>query len=165
MRHHAHQIGLLRRYRLGLILFCVIASASAAVAQQPEASDVIKVSTNLVVFDVQVFDKKTKTVLTDLTEADFEIFDRGNKQTVTYFSHDELPLSIMLLLDVSESVRPFIRRVRDGALEALRHLKPEDQVAVMAFATTSELLQDFTTDRNLVTSRIGLATDLSKIAF
>jgi hypothetical protein len=28
----------------------------------------------------------------------------------------------------------------------------------MAFATTSELLQDFTTDRNLVTSRIGLAT-------
>lgn len=158
MRHHAHQIGLLRRYRIGLILFCVMASASAAVAQEPDAADVIKVSTNLVVFDVQVFDKKTRTVLTDLTEADFEIVDRGTKQTVTYFSHDELPLSIMLLLDVSESVRPFISRVRDGALQALRHLKPEDQVAVMAFATTSELLQDFTNDRDLVTSRIGLAT-------
>ena len=101
MRYHAHQIGLLRRYRIGLILFCVIASASAAVAQETETTDVIKVSTNLVVFDVQVFDKKTKTVLTDLAAADFEILDRGNKQTVTYFSHDELPLSIMLLLDVS----------------------------------------------------------------
>lgn len=163
MSQPAHQIGLRLRYSIGFILFFLMACASAAEAQETDPADVIKVSTNLVVFDVQVFDKKTKTVLTNLTEADFEILDRGKKQTVTYLSHDELPLSIMLLLDVSDSVRPFIRRVRDGALEAMRHLKPADQVAVMAFATTSELLQDFTTDRNLVTSRIGLATTTDQL--
>jgi VWFA-related protein len=163
MRQHVHQIGLRRLYAISFIFFCLIACASAGLGQEKDPTDVIKVNTDLVVFDVQVIDKKTKTVLTDLTEADFEIFDRGTKQTVSYFSHDELPLSIMLLLDVSDSVRPFIRRIRDGALEALRHLKAEDQVAVMAFATTPELVQDFTVDRNLVATQIEAATSDDKL--
>ena len=163
MRQHSNQIDLRRLHSIGSILLFLIASNASAVAQEKDAVDVVKVNTDLVVFDVQVVDKKTKSVLTDLTEADFEMFDRGKKQTVTYFSHDELPLSIMLLLDVSDSVRPFIRRIREGALAALRHLKAEDQVAVMAFATTSEMVQDFTADRNLVASQIAAATSDDKL--
>lgn len=158
MRQPSRRFDIRRGPSIGLILLFLIASNSAVVAQEKEAAEVIKVNTDLVVFDVQVIDKKTKSVIGDLTEADFEILDRGTKQTVTYFSHDELPLSIMLLLDVSDSVRPFIRRIRDGALEALRHLKTEDQVAVMAFATSSEMVQDFTTDRRLIAAQIATAT-------
>jgi VWFA-related protein len=143
----------------GCLFFAItLTAASTTFAQEVEPGDVIKVNTNLVVFDVQVFDKKTNSIIGGLTKADFEIADRGIKQKVTYFSHDELPLSIMILLDVSDSVRPFIHRIRDGAVEALRHLKAEDQVAVMAFATSSEMIQDFTADRNLVASQIELAT-------
>jgi hypothetical protein len=122
MRQIAQRIDLRRLRSIRFLFLFLIVSNSAGVAQEKEATDVIKVNTDLVVFDVQVMDKKTKTVLTDLTEADFEIFDRGTKQTVSYFSHDELPLSIMLLLDVRDSVRPFIRRIRDGALDALSSL-------------------------------------------
>lgn len=163
MRQSDHQFDSRRRTLPGLVLLFLIASNFVVGAQERETTDVIKVNTDLVVFDVQVIDKKTKTVIGDLTEADFEILDRGAKQTVTYFSHDQLPLSIMLLLDVSDSVRPFIRRIRDGALEALRHLKAEDQVAVMAFATSSELVQDFTLDRNLVATQIEAATSGDKL--
>ncbi len=162
MLQPTHQIDRWRLRSTAFTLLFLLASNSA-VAQEKDGPDVIKVNTDLVVFDVQVIDKKTKTVLTDLTEADFEILDRGTKQTVSYFSHDELPLSIMLLLDVSDSVRPFIRRIREGALDALRHLKSEDQVAVMAFATNSELVQDFTADRNLVATQIEAATNSDKL--
>lgn len=163
MRPSAHQFDLCRRPSRGLVLLFLLAFNPVVMAQEKEAADVIKVNTDLVVFDVQVIDKKTKTVIGDLTDADFEILDRGTKQTVTYFSHDQLPLSIMLLLDVSDSVRPFVRRIRDGALEALHHLKTEDQVAVMAFATSSELVQDFTPDRNLVAAQIEAATSGDKL--
>jgi len=146
--------------RLKIIPACLFLAslivASTVSAQEP--GDVVKVNTDLVVFDVQVLDKKTRSIIGGLTAGDFEIVDRGAKQKITYFSHDELPLSIMLLLDVSDSVRPFIHRIRDGAVEALGHLKPEDQVAVMAFATSSELTQDFTADRNLVANQIEAAT-------
>jgi VWFA-related protein len=87
-----------------------------------------------------------------------EVTENGARQSVSYFSRDELPLSIILLLDVSRSVRPILHQIRDGALNALQRLKPEDQVAVMAFAETSSLAQDFTKDRALVARKIQEAT-------
>lgn len=123
----------------------------------------IKVSTDLVVFDAQVVDKKTKRVIGELTKDDFEIYESGVKQQVSYFSRDELPLSIMLLLDVSGSVRPILHQIRDGALNALQRLKTGDQVAVMAFASKSELSQDFTNDRALVSKTIEAATATDRL--
>src|SRR4051812_30421006 len=127
--------------------------APQARAQEVPADDVVKVNTDLVVFDAQVVDKR-KRIVGDLTKADFELMDRGVKREITYFSRDELPLSIILLLDVSRSVRPILHDIRDGALHALNRLKPDDQVAVMAFAATTRLAQDFTTDRALVSRTI-----------
>lgn len=131
---------------------------SPSSAQEKEPVDVIKVNTDLVVFDAQVIDKKTKRVIGDLSKDDFEVTENGVKQSVSYFSRDELPLSIILLLDVSRSVRPILHQIRDGALNALQRLKPEDQVAVMAFAETSSLVQDFSKDRALVARKIEEAT-------
>ena len=125
--------------------------------------DVVKVSTDLVVFDAQVIDKKSKRTIGDLTKDDFAITENGVKQEVSYFSRDELPLSIILLLDVSRSVRPIIHEIRDGALNALQRLKPEDEVAVMAFGTTYQLVQDFTKDRRLVSQKIESATATERL--
>jgi VWFA-related protein len=129
-----------------------------SLAQQQDRLDVVKVSTDLVVFDAQVIDKKSKRTIGDLTKDDFAITENGVRQEVSYFSRDELPLSIILLLDVSRSVRPIIHEIRDGALNALQRLKPEDEVAVMAFGTTYQLAQDFTKDRRLVSQKIESAT-------
>ena len=133
-------------------------SSRLAFTQETDPADVIKVNTDLVVFDAQVIDKKSKRIIGDLTKEDFFITENGVKQEVSYFSRDELPLSIILLLDVSRSVRPIIHEIRDGALNALQRLKPEDEVAVMAFGTTYQLVQDFTKDRKLVSQKIESAT-------
>jgi Ca-activated chloride channel family protein len=164
MAQRAHQIDL-RRLRLvrllsaaSLVAVLLLAIANSGLAQQQEPLDVVKVSTDLVVFDAQVIDKKSKRTIGDLTKDDFAITENGVKQEVSYFSRDELPLSIILLLDVSRSVRPIINEIRDGALNALQRLKPEDEVAVMAFGTTYQLVQDFTRDRPLVSQKIESAT-------
>src|ERR1041384_5298744 len=141
-----------------LIIAARLECASAAYSQEKDPIDVVKVNTDLVVFDVQVIDKKTGRVVGDLNKEDFELSDNGVKQQISYFSRDELPLSIILLLDVSASVRPILHDIRDGALNALQRLKPDDQVAVMAFASTSTVAQDFTKDRALVSRKIEEAT-------
>jgi len=148
---------------LSLLAFLLVATLLGLFSQgfgqerEPPA-DVVKVNTDLVVFDAQVIEKKSKRVIGDLTKNDFELSENGVRQQIGYFSRDELPLSIMLLLDVSGSVRPILHQIRDGALSALKRLKPEDQVAVMAFATAYDLVQDFTRDRNLVSKQIESAT-------
>ena len=146
-----------------LVAVLLLAIATSGFAQQQEPMDVVKVSTDLVVFDAQVIDKKSKRTIGDLTRDDFAITENGVKQEVSYFSRDELPLSIILLLDVSRSVRPIIHEIRDGALNALQRLKPEDEVAVMAFGTTYQLVQDFTKDRPLVSQKIESATATERL--
>jgi VWFA-related protein len=151
-------------HRITRLIFCFGLAFSiclCAYGQQTDPVDVIKVDTNLVVFDAQVVDKKTGRVIGDLKKDDFLLTDNGVKQSIAYFSRDELPLSIILLLDVSRSTRPIIHDVRDGALNALQRLKPEDQVAVMAFSERTSLAQDFTTDRALVAQKIQDATATS----
>jgi Ca-activated chloride channel family protein len=145
-----------------ILCFGIAMSAlSPALAQEADPVDVIKVDTNLVVFDAQVVDKKTGHVIGDLKKDDFELTDNGVRQQIDYFTRDELPLAIILLLDVSRSVRPIVHDVRDGALNALQRLKPDDQVAVMAFSERTTLAQDFTKDRVLAASKIQEATATS----
>jgi VWFA-related protein len=128
----------------------------AARAQEPE--EVIKVNTDVVVLDAQIVSKKNKSVVSDLRREDFELYEDGARREIAYFGRDELPLSVLLLLDVSGSVRPIIERVGAGAQDALRRLKPGDEVAVMAFASKSKLIQGFTNDRRLVAEKISEAS-------
>jgi VWFA-related protein len=146
-----------RGFLAAVILATVAGECRPCVAQEKD-TDVIKVNTDLVVFDVEVIDKKTKRIINDVKKDDFEIVEDGVKQQLTYLSRDELPLSIMLLLDVSGSVRAILHDIRNGALNALERLKPEDEVALMPFATKSELVQDFTRDRKLIAQKIVDAT-------
>jgi len=97
-----------------LVAVLLLAIATSGFAQQQEPMDVVRVNTDLVVFDAQVIDKKSKRTIGDLTRDDFAITENGVKQEVSYFSRDELPLSIILLLDVSRSVRPIIHEIRDS---------------------------------------------------
>jgi len=85
---------------------------------------------------------------------DFELLVDDVRQQITYFSEDQLPLSVVLLLDVSGSVVPFIEEIGVSARAALERLKPQDEVAVMAYAEDSKLVQGFTKDRQLVTEKI-----------
>jgi VWFA-related protein len=141
-----------------LLLLVILFVASTVWAQEtkPAASgDVIKISTELVVLDAQILRKKDSAVVASLRREDFILFEDGVKQEITHFSQDKLPLSILLLLDLSASVKPVIEEIRNGALQALRQLRPEDEVAVMAFADKTELLHEFTRDRQAVIAQVS----------
>jgi Ca-activated chloride channel family protein len=128
-------------------------------AQSPP-EPVIRVTVDLVVVDAQVVHKKTGRPIGALRREDFEIFEDGVRQEVVSFSQDQLPLSIVFLFDLTESVRPVLKPLASGALAALQHLKPEDETAVMVYAASAKLLQDFTTDRALTVAAIEKASEM-----
>src|SRR5687768_6374412 len=140
-----------------LSLFALVPSFLAA--QEVDPSEVIRVNTDLVVLDAQVIDKKTRKVFGPLRKEDFVILEENVKQQIAYFSQDQLPLSIVLLLDISGSVRPVIQQIGEGANNALRHLRPEDEVAVIAFADYPQVIQTFTKDRALTAEKITEASN------
>jgi VWFA-related protein len=95
-----------------------------------------------------------------LSREDFELYEDGVKQDITYFSQDKLPLSIVMLFDLTDTVRPVLKPLARGALEALNHLKPEDEVAVMTYSASAQLIQDFTTDRSRIAAAIDRAGNM-----
>ncbi len=138
-----------------LCLLLLVATTARAQEPKPVANEAIKINTDLVVLDAQILRKKDGAAVTSLKRENFTLYEDGVRQEITHFSQDKLPLSIMLLLDLSASVKPVIEEIRKGALEALRQLRPEDEVAVMTFADRTELLHDFTKDRKAVIEQVS----------
>ena len=134
------------RKLLGLALLSLL-SFSTLAQTEVQQHETIKIKTDLVALDALATDKKTREVIRNLTLQDFELFEDDAKQQIEHFSQDKLPLSVVLLLDISPSVHPVIEEIRKGALQTLEHLKPEDEVALMVFANATELIQNFTKDR------------------
>lgn len=143
--------------------FFALVAASLLFAQTQAtiaAAPTLKVKTELVLVDVQVLQKKTGDPVGSLHRGDFEIYEDGVQQRVSFLTRDELPLSVVFLFDLTDSVRPVLEPLADGALDALEHLKPEDEVAVMAYSASARLLQGFTRDRRLAVAAIERASHM-----
>ncbi|MDT5157792.1 MAG: Ca-activated chloride channel [Acidobacteriota bacterium] len=112
--------------------------------------EVIKTDVDLVVLDALVLQKKTGRVVGGLKREDFTITEDGVAQQLTHFSQNSLPLSVVLLIDRGGCLDPFGENVRHAARAAISHLKPSDEVAVMAYHDSVDLVEEFTRDRTLV---------------
>src|SRR5258708_7362814 len=123
---------------------------------------VFKLNVNLVVVDAQVLHKKTGGSVESLTPADFRLYENGVLQRISYFSQDELPLSVVFLFDLTDSVRPVLKPLAEGAYKALTHLKPEDEAAVMVYFAHAQLLEEFTTDHSLIVRAIDRASRMER---
>lgn len=117
----------------------------------------LKLRTELVVIDAQVLHRKTALPIDNLAREDFILYEDGVKQHISHFSRDKLPLSVIILFDVSGSIatdRQAVQRLLGGAYQAMNLLRPEDEVALMQFAEKATLVQPFTRDRDLVVKAI-----------
>ena len=113
-------------------------------------TETIKTDVDLVTVDALVLQKNTSRVVGNLAREDFVISEDGVAQSITHFSQDRLPLSVLLLIDRGGCLDPFGDTVRHAAYSALAQLKPADEVGVMTYHDTAELRQEFTTNRTEV---------------
>jgi VWFA-related protein len=123
-----------------------------------EKTATFRLDVRMVQVDTQVIDKKTRHARHSLTKDDFEVLEDNVPQKISSFSQDTLPLSVVLLFDLTDSVRPVLKSLGEGALEALQRLKPEDEVTVMVYAASAQVLQEATTDRSLAVAAIEKAS-------
>jgi VWFA-related protein len=141
-----------------ILQFPVCASALGKQATQDD--QVIRVNVQLVQVDAQILGKKTGRPIGSLTKDDFQLYEDGVRQQIADLSRDQLPLSVVLLFDLTFTVQPVLKPLATGAMEALQHLKPEDEVAVMVYSSTAQVLQNFTTDREQVVAAIKKASEM-----
>lgn len=138
---------------LALAILLAAALGIPARAQDP-GQGTIRVNVNLVLVDATVKGKDGQ-ILSTLKKEDFEVREDGVVQKVDVFSRDELPVNVALVLDLSDSIEPFLGPLRDAATIALAALKPEDEVALFTFSTEAEMRLPLTKDKNKIADRIN----------
>ena len=96
--------------------------------------------------DAQVVDRNNRAI-TGLDKSDFVLRENGQVQEITNFAREDMPVDILLLLDVSRSMRPHVQRISEAAHEALQAFGPRDRVAVMVFDRSSRVRMPFRNNR------------------
>ncbi|PYQ11885.1 MAG: hypothetical protein DMF80_20350 [Acidobacteria bacterium] len=125
---------------------------SAAQAPPPRPTPrppTFEVGIEVINLNVSVTDPRNRYV-TDLLEKDFAVFEDGVKQELMLFSHENLPISLVLMVDCSASMDEKLRVAQDAAVGFVKTLTAQDRAQVVQFNDRRTVLQDFTPDHRLL---------------
>ena len=95
---------------------------------------------------VSVTDDRNRFVA-DLQEEDFAVFEDGVPQQLFLFDREEVPISLVLMIDASSSMAETLEAAQSAALRLVRTLGPRDRAQVVEFADRTRLSQDFTSEQ------------------
>lgn len=122
---------------------------------QEAGQDAIRVDVNLVMIDTTVRNKAGQ-IMANLKKDDFEVREDGAVRKLTVFGRDDFPLNVILVLDLSDSIGPFLEPLRNAAATALAALKSEDEVALFTFSNEAQLNAPFTKDKEKIAEQINM---------
>lgn len=93
--------------------------------------------------------------ITDLTASSFEVLDNGVPQQVDFASFEQIPLNVVLVLDMSTSVAgERLKNLRSAARAMLNDLRPDDQAALVTFSHLVVQGSDLTSDLDRIRSAL-----------
>jgi len=92
----------------------------------------ISVDVDLVVLDATVRDRKGRPI-SNLREQDFAVYEDGVQQSIRLFRHEDVPVTVGLVVDHSGSMRRKLPHVIAAARTFVQTSNPEDQMFVVNF--------------------------------
>lgn len=98
--------------------------------------------------------------VTDLESTDFAVFEDGIRQDLSLFTHENLPISMVILIDTSASMEQKMTVAQQAAIRFTKTLRPVDLAQIVQFNDRTTTLQPFTNDLGALEAAI-LATETS----
>lgn len=144
-----------RLWVLGFLLSLGVSPALSQESAPATAEQTLRVSTE-VVNVYAVVREKTNRLIPNLNREDFELSEDNVPQDIRYFSREtDTPLTLGIMIDTSPSQGRVLDVEQAEATTFLRQvLRPKDLAFVLHFDSDVELLQDFTSNLNLLTRAI-----------
>jgi Ca-activated chloride channel homolog len=142
---------------------CLIGAAARGQQQKTPAEDapmVFRSDTRVVVCNTTVVDKNGHLV-TDLSRENFSVSENGVAQKITEFKHEDVPVSLGLIIDNSGSMRTKRAGVEAASLALVRDSNPDDEVFVVNF--NDEPFLDLPNKKNFTNSIVEMEEALTRI--
>ena len=128
-----------------VMIFAVTAQSEPGSVQDQPAQPTFRSGVDVVSLAVTVIDRDQRFV-TDLASEDFFLYEDGKQQEVTFFTRQQLPIALALLMDTSASMLERMETAQEAAIGFARQLRPDDLAEVVDFDSRVDVLQEFTSD-------------------
>jgi VWFA-related protein len=109
-----------------------------------------------VTVDVGVLLEKTHQFIPGLKPQNFRVYEDGVEQKVIGFKRVEAPVTALLLCEFAANSYYFIYDMKNAAWEFARQLRPQDYVAMVTFDMKTQIITDFTQDKNQILQGINM---------
>jgi Ca-activated chloride channel family protein len=103
----------------------------------------LSVNVDLTEVHVNVTDENDRPV-GNLKKENFRIFEDRAEQMISVFKHEDIPVSLGLVIDNSRSMEPRKQRLDAAALSFVRKGNPEDETFIVHFDDNARLSAEFT---------------------
>jgi len=91
-----------------------------------------RVDVDVVQVTVTVGDGRGKFV-PGLPQSQFHVFEDNRAQTITHFESEDVPLELLVAIDISGSMTPAIPKLKKAVKEFLSEVPPQDLVTLLGF--------------------------------
>src|SRR5262245_13285117 len=139
------------------LVFGLLAAATLSSAQNININDRdynLTVDVELVQLPVSVLDKQGLPVR-GLQQENFTIYEDKVQQDITLFKHEDIPLSIALVIDSSGSMSDKLERLQASAMTFVRESNPDDETSIVSFADEVNLEQNFTRNQRKLSQALA----------
>lgn len=134
--------------------------SETAGAERPEPTSLslhvapLRVNVDLVMVPVTVTDQSARPVL-GLSKADFTLLEGASPQDIRYFSAEDTPISIGVLLDVSKSMTDKVDLARSALREFFGNSNPDDDYFVITFSDRPVVLANATQSIGTIEAKLA----------
>ncbi|MBV8841611.1 MAG: VWA domain-containing protein [Bryobacterales bacterium] len=130
-----------------VVLACGVAGAD------DESAPVFRSDVSVGRLDALVLDHSQRVIL-GLRKEDFVLRQEGKIVPIREVGFEDLPVDVLMLLDVSGSMQVHIQRVADASHQAMSVLGDQDRVGIMVFDTRTRVRLPFRQDLRQVERKL-----------
>jgi VWFA-related protein len=143
-----------RRLALPLLALAAVGLAWApSLAAQARQTPQFGTGIEIINLSLSVTDGRNNFV-TDLRQVDFAVFEDGIRQDLSLFTHENLPISMVVMIDCSASMEEKLQTAQTAAVRFTKTLRPQDLAQIVEFNDRATTLQPFTNELQLLETAI-----------
>src|SRR6476661_403114 len=136
VRTHARMPAVMCRIMMKIKSLIVLSLLLASIVWAQEDTFKLNVNVDLTEVHVNVTDEKDHPI-GNLNKDNFRIFEDQTEQEISVFKHEDVPISLGLVIDNSRSMEPRKERMDAAALSFVRKSNPDDETFIIHFDDTA----------------------------
>jgi Ca-activated chloride channel family protein len=133
------------------LLFVAASNLPAGAAEK--TSDQFHADANVVLINATVLDRHDRPVR-GLTRDHFRVFEDKVEQRISYFSEEEVPVSLAVIFDVSGSMHNKMAGMRSALGSVLQSANPQDEFSLVTFADAPHVVVGWNSNADEIQNRL-----------